>query len=461
MATIKKTSRRAAPADDMNTTTPAPPTPRAAATPLVQQPSAPPVVLQQAQLVEIWPPRVRRADLVIERGRIRGLNDAAPANAITLDCRHYVVMPGQLNAFARLHGSLLRYLPRGIAPTLQQRLRAGRWRYEAVMEPALFGKAVQLGALEALRAGVTTVVHRHGVELAGEGLAAANAAVQLIGLRALLGIELSNRLGDERAQVALRETEQFLLHCSKNPGRVRGLAAAESLGTLDGRTADRLADWSARYNVPVSLDFASASYDLSKDGLRASDWLRSHGLLHELTMLTGCSLLDEDEHMRIAQSGAACVALLAEGRRLALPDARRVLGNGRWLLGTAGETPSIFTAVREACERMWQDGVEASPLALFAHHQSLQTQLFAAPFGRLEPGAPADLIVAEHHSLPLREDNVERHAAHGFAGLHVVHAIVDGELVLRDGRALHVDEAELRAEVEAGVGELLGRTGAG
>lgn len=468
MATTKKTTRRASanessePSDVGGAATPASaPTPRAATATPAASPSAAPVLLKNALLVELWPPRVRRADLLIERGRVRGLNETAPSNATVLDCSHLVVLPGQLNALARLHGSLLRYLPRAIAPTLQQRLRAGRWRYEAVLDPELFGQAVQLGALEALRAGTTTVIHRHSIELAGEGLATVAAALQLTGLRAFVGVEVSNRLGEESAQLALRETEQFLLQRNKNPGRVRGMCAAESLGALDGPAADRLADLSARYQVPVSMDFASASIDLSKDGLRASDWLRSHGLLNERTLLSGGALIDDDERERVSQSGAAFVATLAEGRRLALPDARRVLGSERWLLGTGSETPSIFTAVREMCERMWQDGGEASPLAVFAHHQSLQTQLFAAPYGRLDPGAPADLVIGELSSLPIREDNVERHAAHGFAGLHVLHAMVDGELVLRDGRALHVDEATLRAEVAAGLDELLRRTGAG
>lgn len=438
-----------------------PPTPRAAALPRVEDAAdraSRPIVLSHALLVELAPPRVRRADLLIDRGRIRGLDEPSPPGALELDCTGCIVLPGQLDAFVRLHGPVLRHLPRPIFPNLHQRLRAGLWRYEAALSPALVAKAAQLFALEALRAGVTSVLHRHSVELAGETLEPLAAALETTGLRAHIGVEISGRLGPEATQRAIRETEQFLLQRSKTPSRVRGLCAAESVGTLDGAMADRLADLSARYQTPILLDFASSSFDRVKDGQRADDWLRWRGLLGERTLLTGGALLEADELARVTATGAGCVALLGETRRLGLPDPRRVVGSERWLLGTGSEAPTIYTAVSDACELALQDGRELSPLDLFAHHQSLLTQLLAAPLGRLDIGAPADLIVARYVAgTPLGEESLTRHAALGFGGLTVLHALVDGELMLRDGYSTRLDEAALLAEVHEGVATFLGK----
>ncbi len=437
---------------------PAAPTPRSA--PQSAAKSAAPIVLRGGLLVEIEPLRVRRGDLLIERGRIRGVGETEPPGATVVDCQGLVVLPGQLNAFARVHGPLLRLLPRPAATNLQQRLRSGLWRYESVLPEALLLGTAQLFALEALRSGVTTVLHRHSLELGGRVLPALAEALERVGLRGQLGVEISNRLGVEPAKQALRDSEQFLLQCSKTPRLVRGLCAAESVGSLDGTLADRLADQSARFQVPISIDFASSSLDQNKDGQRALDWLRWHGLLHERTLLTGGALFEADDLATAAGFGAALVALPRENRRLGLPDGRRLPSAERWLLGTGSAPPSIYAAFAEATEGQWQDGKDTIPVQLFAHHQSLMAQLFAAPFGRLEPGAPADLVVGRYASgLQLTEESLGRHLACGLPGLQIDTAIVDGELVLRDGRSLRIDEDRVRAEVHAAATDFLAGVG--
>ncbi|MGH2637561.1 MAG: amidohydrolase family protein, partial [Actinomycetota bacterium] len=65
--------------------------------------------------------------------------------------------------------------------------------------------------------------------------------------------------------------------------------------------------------------------------------------------------------------------------------------------------------------------------------------------GRIEPGAPADLVVLAYDPpTPLRSENLAGHWVFGMSSRHVRDVVVNGELVVRDGRLVRTDEAELR-----------------
>jgi cytosine/adenosine deaminase-related metal-dependent hydrolase len=78
-----------------------------------------------------------------------------------------------------------------------------------------------------------------------------------------------------------------------------------------------------------------------------------------------------------------------------------------------------------------------------------------ASLGRLEVGAPADLVLIDWHAVegiwasPLAPP-VELLLRRG-SKRHVRHVMVGGEWVLRDGRATQVDEAAVHAEVREGL----------
>jgi 5-methylthioadenosine/S-adenosylhomocysteine deaminase len=81
--------------------------------------------------------------------------------------------------------------------------------------------------------------------------------------------------------------------------------------------------------------------------------------------------------------------------------------------------------------------------------------------GQLAPGLAADIVLMEGRSL-LQAPMIDPvysllYATH--AGL-VRHVLVDGRLVVEDGRSTRVDEPELLAEVETVVGAYLKRIGA-
>jgi cytosine/adenosine deaminase-related metal-dependent hydrolase len=64
----------------------------------------------------------------------------------------------------------------------------------------------------------------------------------------------------------------------------------------------------------------------------------------------------------------------------------------------------------------------------------------------LEPGATADLVAFDYRSpTPLEPSNLAGHLLFGLPQAPARHVVVDGRVVLRDGRARGVDEDELLA----------------
>src|SRR5204863_5795948 len=62
-------------------------------------------------------------------------------------------------------------------------------------------------------------------------------------------------------------------------------------------------------------------------------------------------------------------------------------------------------------------------------------------FGRLEPEAPADLVVLDYRApTPIRSDNVAGHWAFGLSARHVRDVMVNGELVVADRRLTRMDQ---------------------
>jgi cytosine/adenosine deaminase-related metal-dependent hydrolase len=75
--------------------------------------------------------------------------------------------------------------------------------------------------------------------------------------------------------------------------------------------------------------------------------------------------------------------------------------------------------------------------------------------GRIEPGAPADLVVLEYDPpTPLDAGNLAGHWVFGLSASHVRDVVVDGEVVVRDRRLVRAGEDDPRALARAAARDL-------
>jgi cytosine/adenosine deaminase-related metal-dependent hydrolase len=104
------------------------------------------------------------------------------------------------------------------------------------------------------------------------------------------------------------------------------------------------------------------------------------------------------------------------------------------------EARAAYLKMREAGRL---DAMEAA-LTLLAGGHRLAAALFGRPFGKLDAGGPADLVVLDYPSAtPIEASNVTAHLLFGIDRSHVRSVMVAGQWVVRERQLLTLDVPRL------------------
>ena len=131
----------------------------------------------------------------------------------------------------------------------------------------------------------------------------------------------------------------------------------------------------------------------------------------------------------------------------------------RVAIGTDGIDGDVLAEVGAAFFRAREQrgpSVWPSPLDMIAAGQHLASEVFSEPsLGRLEPGAPADLVVLDYRpGTPLSADSLGAHALFGLSSRYVRDVYVAGRPVLRNRKLVGIDERSWLAGAHAAAAKL-------
>ena len=415
-------------------------------------------------VVSLDPVEVVTADVTVEAGRVVALG-VAPAGVPRRDCSGTLVLPGNVCAHTHLYSALARGMPADFLPptSFLQILQRIWWRLDRALDLELVRLSALRGGLDALLAGTTTVVDHHASPNAVDGsLDVIADALAELGLRSVLGYEVSDRDGPARAAAGLEENRRFL---ATTPGRplARGLVGAHASFTLTDATLAACADLAGSAGVGVHIHVAEDDVDeqdsLARSGLRVVQRLHAAGLLTDAAVLAHCVHLDDRERAIVRESRATVVHNARSNMNNAVGHAR--VGPGRVALGTDGiggdmfaESQTAFLRAKEACAT-----AASWPLDRLAEGTRLAGHVFTEPFfGTIRPGAPADITVLDYPApVPLDAANLAGHWVFGLSARQVRDVLVAGDLVVADRRSTRVDEAKVAAESALAVERLWAR----
>jgi putative selenium metabolism protein SsnA len=408
-------------------------------------------------------PVVVEQDIVVDGGRVVdtpavGGLAAARVDAV-VDATGCLVLPGLVCAHTHAYSALARGMPYHLAAprTFVEILRRVWWRLDRALDLPSIRASARVAGLEALMAGTTTLVDHHASPNAIDGsLDVIGDAVEELGLRSILAYEVTDRDGPERAAAGIRENDRYL-------GRVaggsmplrRGLVGAHASFTLSDPTLEATADVARRHGVGVHIHVAEGIVDerdaLARHGRRVAERLERAGALSDRAVLAHAVHLDDAEIACLRGSGATVVT-----------NARSNLNNGvgrspvEWLgpriaLGTDGIGGDLFEESRVAWLVQRAAGVaidDTWSLRALAIGALAVGRAFGEPaLGRIEPGAPADLIVLDQRPpTPLTAETWPGHWRFGLSAAGVRDVIVGGRLVVRDRRPTLVDLDEVMAD---------------
>ncbi len=416
-------------------------------------------------------PRVIDDGAVLIRGNLIeqvGPRSELPAkDCARIDAGGGVIMPGLINAHHHFYSTFACGITlKDDPPTnFKEILKRLWWRLDKVLtlEDVRYSSLVSM--CRGLRAGTTTVLDHHASPNAVRGsLETIAGAAREVGVRTCLCYELSDRDGPEITQQGLQENEAFLkAHRGAGDAMLSAMFGLHASMTIGEETLDRAAEIGRALHAGFHVHVAESAFDqkdsLAKYGKRVVQRLVDADLLGERTVCAHCVHLDNGECETLLDSGANVVHNPQSNMNNAVGAAAvlHMLSMGIQVgLGTDAMTVNMLEELRVA--HLLQKHVTQDPRAgfveacqmLFDNNRRIASKFFTKPLGVLEPGHLADVIVLAYDPVtPLHADNLWGHLMFGLPTAPVRLVMVNGQVRLKNGAILGVDEAEIAGKSRA------------
>jgi putative selenium metabolism protein SsnA len=394
---------------------------------------------------------VERADLVVSDGRIGGHADGAPP----VDVSGCLVVPGHVCSHHHLYSALARGMPGPArAPgSFVEILERVWWRLDRALDHDSIALSVTMGAVEAAHCGTTAIVDHHSSpEAIDSSLDVVADGVEAAGVRGVVCYEVSDRHGEARAHNGIGENLRFAR--SNRRELVRAMMGAHASFTLGARTLSALADGARDSGVPIHVHVAEDEFDtrhsVATYGVPAATRLASAGALGEGDVVAHGVWLHREEIALVRSSGAWVAHNPRSNMNNSVGYAPALEMGERVALGTDGIDGDMFAELRACYLRARERSLEVGPrdaLDRLGAGASLVGALFGEPaLGRLDPGAPADLVVLDARlPTPIDGSNLAGHYVFGLGSWAVRDVMVGGRWIVRHRRHQLVDEDELAA----------------
>ncbi len=251
---------------------------------------------------------VGRDDLHISGDRIGGDGGAEGVSGV-VDVSGCLVMPGFVCAHHHLYSALARGMPppQRAPKNFVEILEKIWWRLDRALDHESIGLSAQLGSLEAVLAGTTTIVDHHASpEAIRDSLDHLADGIDSVGARAVVCYEVTDRHGTERGTEGVEENARFLR--SNRRLNVRAMMGAHASFTIGDETMDALVgaarDAGAPIHIHVAEDAADERDSLDRYGERTAHRLARRGALAEGDLIAHGVHLDPSEIDTVRTSGA-------------------------------------------------------------------------------------------------------------------------------------------------------------
>lgn len=378
-----------------------------------------------------------------------------PDGVPVLDATGHLVIPGLVNT----HGHAAMSLLRGLADDMPLMTWLNEHIFPAeaeLVDPEFVYWGTLLSSIEMLRSGTTTFADMYYFRDD-----AARAVIDA-GIRAVMGPHVIGFPAPDFASPAatLADAAGFMETYRDHPTLVPG-TAAHSLYTTsldDVRAALRLAiDYDAPFQIHTAEDASEFATATELTGMGVVEALESIGALRPGTVLAHSIYLSGEDIERIAAGGAGISHNPQSNLKLGIPRAAPVvelLAAGIPVgLGTDGAASNndldLFDEMDSAAKL--HKFTNADPTALPAETVFRMATMGGARvlnlhdrIGSLEPGKRADIVLLDTRRAGLTPlYNVYSHLVYAARGSDVSTVLVNGRVVVRDGRVLTVDEAEV------------------
>jgi cytosine/adenosine deaminase-related metal-dependent hydrolase len=403
-------------------------------------------------------PRVQSVDLRIRGERIieRAAGLEQQEGEEVLDLEGVTVLPGNVNGHTHLYSTLAAGMgrPRQRPRSFTEILTEIWWP----LDRSLDGEAIELsaaaGAWDAVRCGTTLLFDHHSsLACVGGSLDRIEAGVAAIGLRGCLCYETTDRGGKGSRDVAVAENDRYLQKIAGQElagavPRFRAQVGAHASFTLEERTLELLAEICERSGAGVHMHLAEGPTDrevsLERGWKDPLERLVDFGLVRPGSIFAHGVDLTPLDMQTLEEHGCWLVHCGRSNMNNGVGRAPVDRFPAKCALGTDGLDDNMWGELRttffrgneggrgpldfDGAERFWLGGYR------------LARETFGEPFGSLDVGAPADLVVlGNFQKTPLTDATWLDHLLFNFHPWDIDSVFVGGRRVYRKGERPPVD----------------------
>jgi cytosine/adenosine deaminase-related metal-dependent hydrolase len=375
-----------------------------------------------------------------------------------IDARDLLLMPGFINAHMHSYGLLAHGIPVDDPPRGFYEFLTNFWwpRVEDRLDHPMIKAAFALACGKMIRAGFTSLCDVLEAPNALPGVLEVEAEVlKDAGLRGVLSLEASERLGADLGRGALDENARFA-EDYKEDRLIRGMISihtsftcSEGFVTFAKGIADDL-------GCSIHLHLSESPYEpevsLKRHGVRPVMWYDRLEFLGTSVLASQGVALDRSEIELLAKRGVRLVHMPLSNCEVGggiAPVPKMIDQRIRPGLGTDGYINDPFEVMRGAFlihKGALQDPQVMPAKTVLSMATSWGAEAIGLPeTGEIAPGKLADLIGIElSFDTPLTEGNVFDQVVLYRNGSDVALSIVDGALLMKDHELLTLDIEEVR-----------------
>jgi cytosine/adenosine deaminase-related metal-dependent hydrolase len=394
---------------------------------------------------------------------------------VTIDAGGTWLLPG----FVQTHVHLCQTLFRGYADDLRLMdwLRTRIWPMEAAHTTASLRAAARLACYELIRSGTTAVLTMETVH----GTSTVFEAVAATGIRATIGKCMMDAAAPGTPDGLIETTQASLDECAalerqfhgSAGGRIRAAYAPRFAVSCTRELLDAVAERSANSGALVHSHASEQPEETAlvraETGMSNIGYFQAVGLASPRLNLAHCVWVDEDEQRILAAHDIKVTHCPGSNLKLGsgIAPVPELLSRGVCVsLGSDGAACNnhldMFGEMRLAATlqamRQRPGALPARTALTMATRSGARALGLDAEVGSIEPGKRADLILIDAHA-PHLGAAPDPYSAIVYAARpdEVRLTMIDGEILVRDGQALHLDRAEIASTARSEARQLARR----
>ena len=364
------------------------------------------------------------------------------------------VMPGNVCAHNHFYSVLARGITASIKPSYDfvGVLQHLWWRLDRVVDPSSLRSSALIGAIEAVKAGSTSVIDHHASPSFIKGsLKVLKEAFETCGLRGILCYEVTDRNGLEERDRGISENVEFIE--GEETELVKGAVGAHAPFTLSEESLNSLCEAVNSTKRGLHIHLSEDRYDLSHShhhyGLHPAERLASHRLLNEMSLIIHGVHLLEGEAEILNHHGSFLVHNPRSNMNNRVGYCSLLPRITNVALGTDGIGSDMFEEAKFGYFRSREAGIglTQSDFTRFLQNGNLILErYFKDKFGSIKPGFVADLVLLDYRNpTPISASNLAGHFLYGM-GAHAVETVVINGRCVYEYRQFPFDVEKLYAQ---------------